>query len=94
MIRTIPGNKPPSAIPSSARTATKEPKPLMKPRHMVMIPHKIVKNGSHILGEAFFRTRLLGNSLIIKGQPYLALSEGPASLIARSPANIKQIENC
>jgi hypothetical protein len=60
---TVPGRLPPSAIPSNARTATKEPKFFTNPRHMVRVPHTAVKSGSQILGDTFFKTRLLGISL-------------------------------
>lgn len=61
--RTIPGSKPPSITPKRHRTATKLPKPRTNPRHMVMIPHRAVINGSQIFGDAFLIIRLLGSSL-------------------------------
>ena len=61
---TIPGRRPPSAIPSSARTAAKLPKLRTNPRHMVIMPQTAVSAGSHIFGEAFLMIRLLGTSLI------------------------------
>lgn len=60
---TMPGRRPPSAIPSKARTATKPAKFCTNPKHMVMMPQIAVKNGSQIFGDAFLSTRLLGNSL-------------------------------
>lgn len=59
----MPGNNPPSAMPKRARTAIKLPGPVTNPRHMVMIPHRAVRHGRRILGETFFRSRLLGSSL-------------------------------
>jgi hypothetical protein len=60
---TIPGNSPPSATPSRARTATNDAKLRTKPKLIVSIPHTVVSNGSHMRGDIFLRTRLLGNSL-------------------------------
>lgn len=50
-------------MPSNARTATKEPKLLTNPRHMVRAPQTAVNSGSQIRGEIFFKTKLLGSSL-------------------------------
>jgi hypothetical protein len=60
---TMPGNSPPSATPSMARTATKPAKLRTKPRHMVIIPQTIVRVGNQIFGDAFLIIRLLGSSL-------------------------------
>jgi hypothetical protein len=60
---TMPGNRPPSAMPNSALTAAKLPNERTNPKHMVMIPHATVNEGSQIRGDTFFRTRLLGSSL-------------------------------
>lgn len=60
----MPGKRPPSATPSSARTATKEAKPVTKPKHMVSMPQTAVRAGSQIFGDTFFRTRLEGSSLL------------------------------
>jgi hypothetical protein len=59
----MPGRSPPSATPNSARTATKEPNPLTKPRHMVRVPQRAVRSGSQMRGDIFFKTKLLGSSL-------------------------------
>jgi hypothetical protein len=60
---TIPGNSPPSATPSRARTATNDAKLRTKPKLIVRMPHTAVSNGSHMRGDIFLRTRLLGSSL-------------------------------
>lgn len=62
----MPGKSPPSAIPSSARTAAKDENPVTNPRHIVKIPHTAVRVGSQILGETFFSTKLLGSSLCFR----------------------------
>lgn len=59
----MPGKRPPSAIPSNARTATKLAKFCTNPKHMVIIPQTTVNNGNQIFGDAFLRMRLLGTSL-------------------------------
>jgi len=59
------GKLPPSAIPSNARTATKELKVRTNPKHTVRVPHTAVKKGSQIFGDTFFITRLLGSSLCV-----------------------------
>jgi hypothetical protein len=60
---TIPGNSPPSATPSRARTATNDAKLRTNPKLIVRMPHTAVSNGSHMRGDIFLRTRLLGSSL-------------------------------
>jgi hypothetical protein len=59
----MPGNKPPSATPKSARTVTNDAKFDTNPRHMVSMPQTAVSNGSHIFGDIFFSTRFDGSSL-------------------------------
>ena len=61
----MPGNNPPSAQPSNARTVTNDAKLVTKPRHIVKIPHTAVKSGSQIFGDIFFSTRFDGSSLAI-----------------------------
>lgn len=62
----MPGNNPPSAIPSNARTVTNDAKFRTNPRHMVRQPHTAVRRGSQILGDIFFSTRLEGSSLPLR----------------------------
>ena len=63
---TMPGKSPPSATPSSARTETKEAKPVTKPKHIVNMPQTAVSAGSQIFGDTFFNTKLLGSSLFFR----------------------------
>jgi hypothetical protein len=51
----------------------------------------IVRNGSHSLGEAFFSTRLLGNSLVCRKSVLYPSREAEKAI--GLPAHVKQIEN-
>jgi hypothetical protein len=59
---------------------------------MVMMPHKIVKNGSHSFGEAFLSTRLLGTSLSCCQSFYLCCTPEERDR-GSIPADVKQVEH-
>lgn len=84
----MPGNRPPSATPRSARTDTNEAKPVTKPKHIVRIPQTAVSAGNQIFGDTFFRTKFDGSSLSTHQLLSVTSSQHP-----NIPRNIRGVED-
>ena len=88
-IHTIPGSRPPSATPSSARTVTNDAKFLTKPRHIVKTPHTAVNNGNQIFGDTFLSTRFDGSSLPMRQ----SITTTNVAAYSNQPRNIRGVKH-